>query len=143
MSALDHLASQLQRNQQILQFCPRILVKEPPNMPKERWNLNPRRHKRKGSRNNCLFHSLLILPLFYHHNLLSRTYLVHQQRCKWKLKKYPMRSCWPIKLMAQHKQTNNCERLGQVRNPTETQCAAMKHLWHFVYTCELTCGGHC
>lgn len=88
LSVLDHLASQLQRNQQILQIWPWILVKETPNPSTERlliWNLEPHRHKRKGSKNNCLFHSLLILPLSWHHSLPPRTCLVNHRRRECKL----------------------------------------------------------
>lgn len=98
LSALDHLVSQLQRKQ-ILHICPLILVKETPNLSTERlliWNPEPHRRKRKGSKNNCLFHSLLILPLSWHHNFPPRMRLVNHRRRECKLK-YPRCSCSPIK----------------------------------------------
>lgn len=61
------------------------------NTPTERslvWNLEPHRQKGRGSKNNCLYPSLLTFLLFHPHNLPSRMYSVNQWEWVWKLK-YP------------------------------------------------------
>lgn len=102
LSALDHLASQLQRDQQILQLCPQTRARHPWAQHREitGLDLQPHRQRGGGSKNNCLYPSLLILPLFHPPNLPSRTYSVNQGKWLWKLKYLRCNHClqsWYLK----------------------------------------------
>lgn len=133
---LDYLVSQLQRKQQILQICLQILVKETPNLSTERlliWNPEPHRRKRKGSKNNCLFHSLLILPLSWHHSFPPRMCLVNHRRREIKLK-YPRCSCSPIKPIACMLKKKKIKWKTVGKWGTQLKLSALlSHLWSFVY----------
>lgn len=90
----------------------------PSNTPTETslvCRLEPHRQKGRGSKNNCFYPSLLILPLFHPHNLPSRIYSAHQWKWLWKLK-YLRCNHLPTKLIS----LKDAAKGKEARNQPET-----------------------